>query len=340
VDDEGTSALKSMLFYRRSIRIEMIQEVEISSFDLRYEGYRMKNPTAEKALLTSILENGIREPLQGVDIEPPESPDSPESPGSRIRIRIRILLNGFKRYRCAKKLSIDIVPYSSLGNDEAFGIITLLRIANSKNLTILEQAKLIDELNKVHKLSVAEMAQILEKSKGWISMRLGMIGQMSELVMEKIFKGQFPAYSYMYSLRPFIRMNEIKKKEIEEFVCLASGKDLSIRDLDILAHGYFDGGEDLREQLKNGDISWALNHLKEKEKAGATDDCTELERRVLREFETLRYSMGKINYHSGDNRLKSPSFCAQAHSLLGGILKQMASFTRCLEAFYDRIRQT
>lgn len=328
MDDEGTSALKNMLFYRWSIRIEMIQEVEISSFDLRYEGYRMKNPTAEKTLLTSILENGIREPLQGVDIEPPESPGS------------RILLNGFKRYRCAKKLSIDIVPYSSLGNDEAFGIITLLRIANSKNLTILEQAKLIDELNKVHKLSVDQMAQLLEKSKGWVSMRLGMIEQMSEVVMGKIFKGQFPAYSYMYSLRPFIRMNEIKKKEIEEFVCLASGKDLSIRDLDILAHGYFDGGEDLREQLKNGDISWALNHLKEKEKAGATDDCTELERRVLRELETLRYSMGKINYHSGDNRLKSPSFCAQAHSLLGGILKQMASFTRCLEVFYDRIGQT
>jgi hypothetical protein len=237
-------------------------------------------------------------------------------------------------------LSIKIAPYSSLGNDETFGIITLLRIANTKGLTILEQAKLIDELNKVHKMNVAEIAQLLEKSKGWVGMRLGMIEQMSECVMEKIFNGQFPAYSYMYGLRPFIRMNEIKKKEIEEFVCLASGKDLSIRDLDILAHGYFNGGEDFREQLKNGDISWALTHLKEKEKAGAADDCTELERRVLRELETLRDSMGKINYHSGDNRLKSRSFCAQAHSLLGGILKQMASFTRCLEVFHDRIRQT
>jgi hypothetical protein len=307
----------------------MIQEVEIASFDLRYESCRMKNPTAEKALLTSILEHGIREPLQGVD--------SPESPGSRGS---RILLNGFKRYRCALKLPIKIVPYSSLGSDEAFGIITLLRIANSKNLTTLEQAKLIDELNKVHKMSVSEIAQLLDKSKGWVGMRLGMIEQMSGCVMEKIFNGQFPAYSYMYSLRPFIRMNEIKKKEVEEFVCLASGKDLSIRDLDILTRGYFNGGEDFREQLKNGDISWALSHLKEKEKAEAGDDCTELERRVLRELEALRYCMGKITYHSGDNRLKSPSFCAQAHSLLGGILKQMVSFTRCLEVFYDRIRQT
>ena len=157
------------------MKIEMLQEVEISGFDLRYESYRMKNPTAEKALLTSILEHGIREPLQGVDS--PDSTGYSESRGSRI------LLNGFKRYRYAQKLSIKIVPYSSLGKDEAFGIITLLRIANSKNLTILEQAKLIDELNRMHKMNVAEIAQLLEKSKGWVSMRLGVIEQMSEVVM-------------------------------------------------------------------------------------------------------------------------------------------------------------
>ncbi len=75
----------------------MIQEVEISSLDLRYQSHRMKNARAEKKLLTSIQENGIREPLQGVDIATPPSPQSPQS---------RILLNGFKRYRCAKKLSM------------------------------------------------------------------------------------------------------------------------------------------------------------------------------------------------------------------------------------------
>jgi hypothetical protein len=101
----------------------MIQEVEISSLDLRYQSHRMKNAAAEKKLLTSIQENGIREPLQGVDIATPPSTQSPGLTQSRI------LLNGFKRYRCAKKLSIDIIPYSSLGSDEAFGLITLLKIA-------------------------------------------------------------------------------------------------------------------------------------------------------------------------------------------------------------------
>ena len=118
-----------------------IRQVEISSFDLRYEHCRLKSKVTERSLLSSILDHGIRDPLRGV-----ETKDG-----------CRILLDGFKRYRCAKKLSIGIVPYHCLGEDEAFGIITLLRIANAKSLSILEQARLIDELNTIHKMSVSQI---------------------------------------------------------------------------------------------------------------------------------------------------------------------------------------
>lgn len=43
----------------------MIEQVEISNLDLRYESYCMKSPGAEKALLGSISENGSREPFAG-----------------------------------------------------------------------------------------------------------------------------------------------------------------------------------------------------------------------------------------------------------------------------------
>ena len=76
------------------------QDVEIASIDLRYESCRMKHAGGEKALLASIVEHGIREPLQGVDAG-----------------EVRILLNGFKRYRCARKLGLAMVPYVSLGCD-------------------------------------------------------------------------------------------------------------------------------------------------------------------------------------------------------------------------------
>jgi len=82
----------------------MVVEAELSTFDLRYEGYRMKNPALEGRLLASITERGIEEPLEGVDA------------GDR-----RILLNGFKRYRCAQRLALETVPYATLGEDEATG---------------------------------------------------------------------------------------------------------------------------------------------------------------------------------------------------------------------------
>lgn len=303
----------------------MIEQVEISSFDLRYESYRMKNPKAEKMLLISIQEQEIREPLQGVD-----------SDSDSTQARIHILLNGFKRYRCAKMLNIDMVPYYSLGSDEAFGIINLLRIANSKNLNILEQARLIDELANVHKMNVNEISQLLEKSCGWVSMRLGMFKQMSPFVIEKIFKGEFPAYSYMYTLRQFMRMKEVRKEEIDRFVDLVSGKGkgLSIRDIDILANGYFKGSDELRQQIEAGSISWSLGQLKES--SGSGSDCTEFERRMLRHLESIVYLMDKISYQSTDNRLKSPTYCAQANLVSGKILKKIEGFKHSLEELYDR----
>ena len=298
-----------------------IRQVEISSFDLRYERCRLKSKVTEKALLSSILDHGIRDPLQGVETE-----------GG-----CRILLDGFKRYRCAKKLSIGIVPYHCLGEDEAFGIITLLRIANAKSLSILEQARLIDELNTIHKMSVSQIADLLEKSKGWVGMRVGIIGQMSPAIMDKVFSGQFPVYSYMYTIRSFIRMNGISKQDVDEFVRSVAGKGLSIRDIEILANGYFRGGEDIRQQIRNGNITWGLACLKQ---SSARTDCTQVEQRMLKDLEITQKYMQRVINKSKDDRYKTASFNAQANLLTGGILRQMKLFSRSIKDLHDKSGQT
>jgi hypothetical protein len=300
---------------------QMVEQVEITSFDLRYQGCRMRCPGAEKALLLSILEKGVREPLCGIDNEPN-----------------RILLDGFKRYRCAKKLGVGIVPYRSLGKDEVTGITELIRMSNATSLGILEQAKLMDELKRVHQMSVSEIAGLVDKSKGWVGMRVGLIGQMSPLVMDKIFDGKFPVYAYMYTLRPFIRMNGVNRKEIDEFVGSVAGKKLSIRDIEILAHGYFKGGDELRKQIKDGDILWALSRLKQT--ASNAGDCTELERQMLRELEITQKYMQRVTCKSQDKRFATSGFFAQANLLSGAILRQLAPFTEAIRQFYDRSRQT
>ena len=96
----------------------------------------------------SIAQRGIEEPLEGVQLQDAS-----------------ILLNGFKRYRCARKLQLRSVAYASLGDDEVAGIMNLLRISNNRALSILEQAAFIDELYATGCLSVAEMAKELSRDR-------------------------------------------------------------------------------------------------------------------------------------------------------------------------------
>src|SRR6185295_17541579 len=128
------------------------KEVELSSLDLRYESYRMKDAGAEGRLLASIAQRGFDEPLEGVSVE-----------------AVNVLLNGFKRYRCARKLQINILPYVCLEEDEVGAILSLLRTAKNKSLSILEQAAFIDELNTVRHLSVGQISGELGVSKSWVS---------------------------------------------------------------------------------------------------------------------------------------------------------------------------
>lgn len=80
----------------------MIQNVEIKSFNLRYESYQMKHKVAEDALLCSILENGIHDPLEGVNIN-----------------NERILLNGLKglfRFLCPLCIEFQVAAKTNLAH--------------------------------------------------------------------------------------------------------------------------------------------------------------------------------------------------------------------------------
>lgn len=182
----------------------MPREIELSTLDLRYEDYRLKMAGVEARLLTSIAQRGIEEPLEGVDL--PAGPAGGETTS--------VLLNGFKRYRCARRLRLHTVPYAVIGTDEVSGILGLLRTAKSKSLNLLEQARFLDELKSVRHLSVAEIAAELSVSKGWVGMRLGLLPSLSPKVREQLFGGAFPVYAYMGIVRPFMRMNGVSPRDI------------------------------------------------------------------------------------------------------------------------------
>jgi len=298
----------------------MARDVELSSFDLRYEGHRMRIPALEMKLLVSIQERGIDEPLEGVDVEDK-----------------RILLNGFKRYRCAQRLGLGLVPYASLGNDEASGIVAVLRASNDKSLSILEQAQFIDDLLHLHRMNVAGIAETLARSKSWVAMRLGLVGEMSGKIREKVFSGAFPVYSYMYTLRPFLRMNGVRKQEVEAFVSAVSGRKLSVREIGQLSHGYFRGPEWFRKEIDSGNLNLALERMRKVPES--QDGCNEFERVLLKDIEILSKYMQRLMGKSQDPRLATRPFRAQANLLLAGILCRVGAFNQALRELHDRTRE-
>ena len=298
-----------------------VRELELSSLDLRYEGHRMKNAAVEERLLSSILQRGIEEPLDGVEVG-----------GAHI------LLNGFKRYRCARKLRLSTVPYTSLGADEVAGILSLLRTSNNRALSILEQAAFIDELHGIGELSVAQIAEELSRSKSWVSMRLGLIGEMSATIRGKLFSGGFPVYPYMYTLRQFMRMNGVKLDEVEQFVRAVSGHGLSVREIEQLAYGFFRGPPSFRQEILRGNLALPLKQLRQVPQD--SDGCSEFERVLLGDLELTQKYMQRVMGKSQDpQRLKSRAFYAQAHLLTAGLLSRAPAFNHSIKQLHDRSGQ-
>jgi ParB/RepB/Spo0J family partition protein len=299
----------------------MSESVERSSLDLRYEDYRLRNAAAEARLLASIAERGIQEPLAGV-----ETPQG------------HLLLDGFRRNRCAAKLGIECVPYVSWGVDVSVGIASLLGARRQRTLSILEQARFVDELLTGYEMTIADVAEMLSRSKAWVSTRRNLLAQMSPAIQKILFRGAFPVYSYMVTLRPFTRMNGVGPKEIERFMHAVAGAKLSVREIELLAHGYFRGPVSLRQAIDQGNWKWTLDQMQAvgEDPEGLSD----VERGLLRDLERLLRAMQSVIARCDNPRLGTRGFYAQANLLLASLLGRRDSFFKKMEEFYDRTGRT
>lgn len=304
-----------------------VSNLELSQLDLRYEGYRLRQPRLEERLLPSIAQQGIREALRGV-------PDASGGSGGAI------LLDGFKRLRCARKLYLGSVPFAPLGSGQLDeGILQLLRGSGDRHgLSQLEEARFVDELHAVRGLSVGEIAEALSRSKAWVSVRLGLLKALSPVVREALFAGDFPVHSYLYSVRPFKRLKGVGSDDVDRFVQALRGQKFSVRQIDGLAHGFFRGPESFRQEILGGNLKLALRLLQESLPLDP-DACTDFERIFLADLEGLQKSMLRVLTKCADPQLGSRPFMAQANLLCSAILGRSAALLQNLRSLHDRSGQ-
>jgi hypothetical protein len=298
-----------------------VVDLELADLDLRYQSYRLRQPRREEALLSAIAREGIREPLVGV-----------------TRDRTSILLDGFKRCRCARALHLHVVPFASWGADEVAGILKLLRADRQYALTLLEQARFVDELHTERGLPPADIAQQLGRSQAWVSVRLGLLRELSPVVRDALFAGAFPVYAYLYTLRPFRRLRGVTATDLDQFVGALRGHPLSVRQIEGLAHGFFRGPLSFRQELLAGHLTLALRHLEQAPQD--PDSCSEFERIFLHDLEQTQKAMLRVMAKGQEPQLQSAAFRAQANLLTAALLGQASAFLRILRQLHDRTGQT
>lgn len=293
-----------------------LRTVETAEVDLRLQSLRQRDKAAEKLLLASIRTQGIREPLLVV------MPQAGKC----------VLLDGFKRYRCARQLGIGVAPVQCAEGDERSGLLALLRYSRNAGLSEIEHGALVDWLHTKHGMSVAAIALELGCSTGWVSLRLGMMRRMSPVVRRAVLSGRFPPRSYLYGLRPFTRVNDVQSELVDSFVSAVAGRSLSTRDIFLLTKAYFTGSPALRLRIQQGEAAAVLEAMKSEVMMDSNDRVGA----VLEELVHINASMARLCACLPEVALDSHTLAMRAHLVAITAIRSCAAFTGTLRRFYDQ----
>lgn len=298
---------------------EVVQR-EISDLELRYESFKTRNPEEETRLLASLAEGDMREPIAIAEHE------------GRI-----VVLDGFKRLRCAQKLKWSLMPCQVVAECELDGLVWILRLARGKRLDAYAEACFVEELHRRQGLSLEALAGRLERSLGWVSMRLRFWDSMSGLIRKEVQSGRFPLYAYLYVVRRFMRMKG-GVAEAETFVTSVAGQGLSLRRIELLCTAWYEGSEQMREEIRSGKYSWVEDRLQSPVESGeALSSAEQKAVKDLRRLDELMQSLSVTCQHKG---LGSRSFRATAHILLTGILSRQDSFYTKMRRWHESCGRT
>jgi hypothetical protein len=131
-----------------------------------------------------------------------------------------------------------------------------------------------------------------------------------------------------------MRLNGVTREYIERFVKSLAGQRLSVREIELMADGYFRGPESLRQEIDQGNWKWSLQQLQSVPED--PEACNDTELALLVELERLLKSMQGVMTRCDDARLETRAFHAQANLLLVRLLSKRESFFTKMEEFHDR----
>jgi ParB family transcriptional regulator, chromosome partitioning protein len=164
-------------------------ELELRQLELRYELLRKRAPPAERALLGSLAEHGQLLPIIVVNVD------------SRF-----VVIDGYKRVRALRRLARDTVRATDWEIPEVEALLLERRLRCAVE-DALDQAWLLAELQERFGLALEELARHFERSRSWVSRRLGLIHALPQSIHEQVRAGSLAAHAAMKYLLPLARAN-------------------------------------------------------------------------------------------------------------------------------------
>jgi len=169
----------------------LAMDLELGQLDRRYESLRTRSKSRERKVLASLAEIGQQSPVVVV----------------RDAAAL-VLVDGFKRVRALSRLGHDLVQAIewSVGEADALMLERMLRGGDADSA--IEEGWFLRELTTRFGLGLEELSRRFDRSKSWVSRRIGLVGELPERVQSHVREGAIGAHAAMKFLVPLARANE------------------------------------------------------------------------------------------------------------------------------------
>jgi ParB-like chromosome segregation protein Spo0J len=245
-----------------------IVEVDLDSLDLRYARLRARRPALEKRLIVSMDEVGQHSPVIVV---------AGEEPGRWV------LIEGRKRVRALRRLKAEAVKAVVWELAPAEALIAAYQLQDGTGWNALEEGWLVWELVRSAGLSLGEVGRRLERSKAWVSGRLGLVEGLPERVLDGVQGGKIGAYVATRYLLPFARANAGECEKLAEKI-MENG--FRSREVEALCRYYAAAGPKSRRRMVEEPVRF-LAAVKEASKGAMDPKLSEAEQRCVKNLELI-----------------------------------------------------
>jgi ParB family chromosome partitioning protein len=245
--------------------LEVPVELELHQLDLRYEGLRCRSAARERRLMASLAELGQQVPIVVVADE------------DRF-----VVIDGHKRVRAMRRLGRDTVRALAWQLSESDALVVDRSMGAGPSDSAIEQGWLLRELHGRFELSLEELARRFDRSRSWVSRRLGLVRELPEEIQQRVRCGELHAHAAMRYLLPLARANS---EGALRFAAVIAGQGLSTRQVGELYSGYRSRSVKTRELV----LSDPRLYLRTREECRRVPDAAPVAPadRLLQDFDML-----------------------------------------------------